>query len=88
MKVGQEHVVSMVNTLAMAYASTAMPLLLLLSVNSTAPFWITLNGELISEEILRAILGSFSLVLAVPITTLLASRFLKGEKLEREYEIA
>ena len=76
MNVGREHVVSMVNTLAMAYAGGALPLLLLLTLNNGNPLWVSLNNELIVEEIVRTIAGSIGLLLAVPITTLIASKFL------------
>ncbi len=77
MNVGREHVVSMVNTLAMAYAGGALPLLLLLTLGNGNPLWVSLNNELIVEEIVRTIAGSIGLLLAVPITTAIAARFLK-----------
>jgi uncharacterized membrane protein len=39
--------------------------------------WVTINSEFVAEEIVRAIAGSLALVLAVPITTALASRLLR-----------
>jgi uncharacterized membrane protein len=77
MNVGREHVVSMVNTLAMAYAGGALPLLLLLTLGNGNPLWVSLNNELIVEEIVRTIAGSIGLLMAVPITTAIASKFLK-----------
>ncbi len=72
MSIGRDHVSSMVNTLLLAYAGAALPLLLLFSVY-TEPLGITLNRELVAEEIVRTLLGSLGLILAVPLTSLLAS---------------
>lgn len=80
MNVGREHVVSMVNTLAMAYAGGALPLLLLLTLGSGSPLWVILNNEIIVEEIVRTTAGSIGLLLAVPITTILAAKFLRTKK--------
>ncbi len=72
--VGKEHISSLVNTLILAYAGTSLPLFIFFTVaTNTQPVWVILNSELISEEIIRAIVGSTALVLAVPITTFLAA---------------
>lgn len=74
--VGKEHIVSLVNTLALAYAGASLPLLLLFSVNEgQVPYWIILNGQMITEEIVRTLVGSTVLILAVPISTLCAAWF-------------
>jgi len=75
--VGREHIASLVNTLVLAYAGASLPLLLLFSINKNTPLWVNLNSGFISEEIIRAVVGSLALILAVPITTWLASRLLK-----------
>lgn len=77
MRVGREHVGALVNTLILAYAGTSLPLLLHASV-VTSDVSIALNSEIFATEIVRAIVGSIGLVLAVPIVTLLAVLFLKG----------
>lgn len=72
--VGREHVVSLVNTLALAYAGVSLPMFLLLSSQQrTTPLWVIGNGELVAEEVVRTLVGSASLVLAVPIATLFAA---------------
>ena len=73
--VGREHISSLINTLFLAYAGVSLPLFLLLSTNGGAPIWTTLNSEFIAEEIVRTVIGSMTLVVAVPITTLLAAYF-------------
>jgi uncharacterized membrane protein len=37
------------------------------------PWYLTINRELIAEEIIRAIVGSVALMMAVPLTTFIAA---------------
>jgi uncharacterized membrane protein len=74
LSIGSEHISSLVNTLALAYAGSAMPILLLFTI-SQQPLWVILNGELVSEELVRTLVGSMSLILAVPITTSIAAYY-------------
>jgi len=76
MIIGTDHITSMVNTLVLAYAGASMPLLLMF-VNNPHPMSEIINYELIAEEIIRTLVGSIGLVLAVPITTYLAARWYK-----------
>jgi len=80
MQVGVSHLGSMVNTLFLAYAGAALPLLLLFTVHQEPflTFGQVINNEVISVEIVRALTGSIGIALAVPITTLLAIRFAKS----------
>jgi len=71
--VGKEHIASLVNTLVLAYAGASLPLFLLLTLNSRQPLWVILNSEFMAEEILRGLVGSIALIIAVPITTSLAA---------------
>lgn len=73
LRVGREHIASLVNTLVLAYAGAAFPLLLLFSMNTSVPLWTTFNSEMIAEEVIRTLVGSSALVLAVPIATVLAA---------------
>ena len=82
LSVGKEHISSLVNTLVLAYAGASLPLFLLFYINTGQPLWLTVNGEFIAEEIIRTLVGSTSLVLAVPISTLLAAYFFSKEKKE------
>lgn len=70
-RVGKEHVGALVNTLALAYTGSALPLLLFF-VSDKTPALVALNGELVATEIVRTIIGSLGLIMAVPITTALA----------------
>ena len=71
MRVGREHVGALVNTLVLAYTGAALPLLLFFSVSDTSVLTI-INREIFATEIIRSLIGSIGLILAVPITTLLA----------------
>jgi uncharacterized membrane protein len=75
LSVGREHIASLVNTLFLAYAGASLPLFLLFEVYKNSPTWFILNNEIISEEIVRTLVGSVCLILAVPITTALAAAF-------------
>lgn len=81
MSVGFDHIGSLVNTLILAYAAGALPLLLLVHL-SDVPLLILLNQEAFSGEVVSMLLGSLSLVLAVPLTTLIAAWLLRGGKLD------
>lgn len=72
MEVGKDHIASVVNTLILIYAGASLPLLLLFSVNAH-PFGEVINYEFVAEEAVQTLVGSIGLILAVPLTTLLAS---------------
>lgn len=72
MKVGSAHLHSMVNTLILAYAGAALPLIILFYLYPE-PWYLTINREMIAEEIVRTLVGSVGLMLAVPLTTLIAA---------------
>lgn len=74
LSVGREHITSLVNTLALAYIGASFPLFLYIPLNkSEQPVWLLFNSEFLAEEIIRTLVGSTVLVLAVPITTLIAA---------------
>lgn len=76
MVIGKDHITSMVNTLVLAYAGASLPLLLIFT-NNPHPFSEIINYELIAEEIIRTLVGSIGLILAVPITTFIAANWYK-----------
>ncbi len=73
--VGKDHVASLVNTLVFAYAGTSLPLFLLFTLYQNQPTWVIINSEVIAEEIVRTLVGSIALVMAVPITTIIAAYY-------------
>lgn len=77
-KVGRDHVASTVNTLLLAYAGAAMPLLLFF-VLANQSIGTVLNSELVAVEAVRTMVGSIGLVAAVPLTTWLAAVMATGD---------
>jgi uncharacterized membrane protein len=78
MTIGRDHIAAMVNTLLLAYVGAALPLVLLFSVY-TEPLGITLNREIIAEEIVRTLVGSLALLAGVPLTNLIAALTARGK---------
>lgn len=78
MRVGYDHIGSLVNTLVFAYAAGSLPLFLLTQDPTPAPF--LLNTEPFAAEVVSVLLGSLGPLLAVPLTTFLASSLLQGGK--------
>jgi uncharacterized membrane protein len=87
MIIGRDHMASMVNTLMMAYVGAAMPLFLLL-ITANVPLHQTINRELLAEEIIRTLAGSLGLILAVPITSSIASLVAYSRKPESPSQIS
>ncbi len=74
MRVGRSHMAAITNTLVLAYVGVSLPLLVLFQAGQTAP-GLVLNSELVATEIVRSVVGSLGLVLAVPLTTAIAVWF-------------
>jgi uncharacterized membrane protein len=72
MCVGHDHIASMINTLVLVYTSASLPLLMIF-LGSSKPFMEVINYEFIAEEIVRTFVGSIGLMIAVPITTMIAA---------------
>jgi uncharacterized membrane protein len=72
LNIGRDHIAAMVNTLLLAYVGASMPLMLAFTVYQE-PVWRRINREPVAEEIVRTLVGSVGLILAVPITGLIAS---------------
>lgn len=79
MRVGHDHIASLVNTLILVYAGSALPLLLLFLVSQIG-YVDLLNYEALAEEIVRTLVASIGLVSAVPLTTLIASYWYDGSR--------
>lgn len=72
MRVGRDHIASVVNTLFLAYAGASLALLVLFST-SGVPVGEIVNSEVLAEEIIKTVVGSLGLITAVPFTTALAA---------------
>jgi len=72
LNIGRDHISATVNTLVLAYVGASLPLMLVFAIYQE-PVRQRINREPIAEEIVRTLAGSIGLVLAVPITGLIAS---------------
>lgn len=70
-RVGRDHIGSLVNTLALAYAGVSLPLILLFA-RTDSTFLDIVNQEVVAAELVRTLVGSLGLMLTVPVTTLIA----------------
>lgn len=74
LNVGREHVAALVNTLFLVYAGVSLGLFVIFVLNPLKqPTWVLLNYQSVSEEIVRALVGSIVLILAVPLSTVIAA---------------
>ncbi|MFF7245354.1 YibE/F family protein [Embleya sp. NPDC008237] len=71
-RIGRDHIASTVNTLVLAYAGAALPLMLLFSIARRDVLDVA-TSEIVAEEIARTLVGSIGLVASVPVTTGLAA---------------
>ncbi|MEW2412275.1 YibE/F family protein [Streptomyces sp. NPDC046866] len=78
-RIGRDHIASVVNTLVLAYAGAALPLLLLFSIANSSVGSVA-NSELVAEEIVRTLVGSIGLVASVPVTTVLAALVVSADR--------
>ncbi len=78
-EVGNTHLGAIVNTLFLTYTGASLPLLLLFYINptGTVSFGQVINNELIATEIVRTLVGSIGVALAMPISTILAVTYYK-----------
>jgi uncharacterized membrane protein len=72
MRVGRDHIASTVYTLVLAYAGSALPLLLLFSVANRS-LGDVLTSESVAIEVARSAVGGVALALSVPLTTAIAA---------------
>ncbi|MFC1612330.1 YibE/F family protein [Patescibacteria group bacterium] len=72
-EVGRSHLGAIINTLFLTYAAVSLPFLLLFSAKSTIALNQVINNELIATEIIRTLVGSIGIALALPIATYIAA---------------
>ena len=79
LKVGIDHITSMINTLFFAYAGASLPLLILFTQSDTTGLNLSqaMNNEIIATEVVRTLLGSIGIIFSIPIANYLASYFLR-----------
>jgi uncharacterized membrane protein len=79
LRIGRDHVGSAVNTLVMAYAGAALPVMLYSSLSGVG-LGAILGSQDVAQEIVRTLAGSVGIVAAVPVTTVLAALIASREK--------
>jgi len=77
--IGKDILGTMLNTLILAYIGSSMTLILWIVADTTS-FTALLNMEMIIVEFLRALVGSFGMLLTIPLTALVCGWLYGGEK--------
>ncbi|WP_413250500.1 YibE/F family protein [Sinomonas flava] len=77
LRIGRDHIASTVYTIAFAYAGAALPLLIIVSLYDR-PFLEAVTSSELAEEVVRTLVGSVGLVLAIPMTTAVAVAVVKA----------
>jgi uncharacterized membrane protein len=72
MRIGRDHIASTIYTIAFAYAGASLAVLLLLTIYDR-PLLPLISTEPLAEEIARTLVTSIGLILAVPVTTAIAT---------------
>jgi uncharacterized membrane protein len=72
MRIGRDHIASTVYTLAFAYVGTSLPLLMVGAIYDRTLLEFLMSGEIV-EEVVRTLVSSIGLVLAIPATTAISA---------------
>jgi uncharacterized membrane protein len=72
LRIGRAHVASVVNTLVLAYAGAALPVLMVFAIGGVSTGYV-LTTEIVAMEVVRGLVGSLGIIAAVPLTTALAA---------------
>lgn len=75
-EIGHDHINSIINTLILVYASASLPLFLLFSI-SNKNFLEVISYEMVSQEIIRTLIGTIGVIIAIPLTTFIAVKLYK-----------
>ena len=86
MRIGRDHIASTVYTIAFAYAGAALPILIIVMLYNR-PLGEALTSAELSEEVIRTLVGSVGLVLAIPMTTFIAVLVVKATGLRRPQKV-
>jgi uncharacterized membrane protein len=79
MRIGRDHVAAATTTLVLAYAGTALPLMVLYQL-AHSDLQSVLTSEVVASEIVRTLVGTIGLVAAVPLTTGLAALAVRADR--------
>jgi uncharacterized membrane protein len=79
MRVGRDHIGSVINTLALTYLGVSLPLLVVAGYGALlGPALLT--SESVATEIVRTLVGSIGLIVAVPVTTALTAMVVVSQR--------
>jgi uncharacterized membrane protein len=79
MRIGRDHIASTIYTIVFAYAGAALTVLLVIQLYDR-PLTDLIGTEEIATEVVRSLASSIGLVLAVPITTAIATLTVPGAR--------
>jgi len=81
-QIGNTHLGAIINTLFLTYAGASLPLLLLFSLQlePAMTFSQIISNELVATEIIRTLVGTIGVAMSLPISTWLATHWLKVKK--------
>lgn len=79
MRIGRDHIASTVYTLAFAYVGTALMMLMVVMLYDRS-LGSTLTAGEIAEEVVRTLVSSIGLVLAIPATTAIAAALVRTSR--------
>lgn len=83
--IGRDIMGTMSNTLILAYIGSSLSVVLLLSAYTTSLLFL-LNREMIIVEILQALVGSFGILLTLPLTSFVSALIYHGGKPKEAHE--
>lgn len=80
--VGIEHVIAVVNTLALAYIGASLPIVLSIvyHLESYQSPLLAINSEIIAQEVVRTIVSSIALIVAIPVSTVIAALLIRHKQ--------
>lgn len=79
LRVGRDHIASTVYTIVFAYLGASLPLFMLILMQQQA-IGTALTSGAVAEEVVRTLVSSIGLVLAIPITTAIAAAMAPGAR--------
>ena len=82
MRIGRDHIASTVYTIAFATAGASLPVLLLIAIYNR-PLFQVLQTEQFAAELIRTMVGSIGLILAVPLTTAIGVAVVRASRTAR-----
>ena len=82
MRIGRDHIASTVYTIAFATAGASLPVLLLIAIYDR-PLFQVLQTEQFAAELIRTMVGSIGLILAVPLTTAVGVAVVRASRTAR-----